>query len=1010
MPIFDTCIITASGDRQAQVFRALIARRVERGLYPREIDFRVYPDPPSGRVGSGGGTIWALTCLLREEGIASGGGALGAASGGGALGAASAGAAGGERSLDDRSILLIHAGGESRRLPAYMPEGKLFAPVSVDSSSALPPVVLDLELSLFLKYPWRRGEVLVAAGDALVDFNTELLDLPDSPLCGFAAPASFEQGSRHGAFDFNPVTGAVRDYFQKAAPETLASRARIAGGETCALDLGLVSFRGDALRALIDLADETLPGGRVAELLAASKLSFDLYLELLTACLSGLDREAYRARIAGRSRADASLLDLLYDRFHSFGLAGVLVKQSAFIHFGSVAEFPAACRELGSRGIAPFYAQSREELSPELSEALVRFDSLETEVGTGPGGVCVENCRRIRLKCEGENLLVGLRDLELERPLPRGLCLDERALGGAMVRLVYRKDDSFKPQASLEELRFCGRPLADWLAERRLYASDLFTAGSAAAGAAAERTADGDAAFDLQAMALFVENADAGFLEGYWRLPADPESWAQRFRSARRHSIAGANALSDAAERDREREEARRLQLAAALERGGFSALSERDFAALLPLGLDLPRLAERCAATDEPLLKAYRSALLRAAGVPGLGAADRIEVSFAGTDRSRPLRCAVKLDQIVWARAPLRLDLAGGWTDTPPYTNRYGGAVVNVAVDLNGQSPIQVFVRRTHENVVRLHSIDLGLGETIADTASLRAYRDPSDAFALPRAALALLGLGAGLPDGAPLEPFLAAAGGGLEITLLCAVPKGSGLGTSSILAGAILAALERFFGRASLSEELFLQVLEVEQMLTTGGGWQDQIGGLVGGLKLVESRPALKPRPLVRQLDPWIFEAPECAQRMTLFYTGVTRLAKNILKDVVDRVNGMDRAYLFTHARLAALAREASDAISLRDLDRLGRIVGESFRENKLVHESTTNAEIEAMVAATRPFCSGMKLLGAGGGGFAFFVSPEAEAARRLRALLASRFEDERARLVDLSLNKIGLEVTVS
>ncbi|MDA8426087.1 MAG: hypothetical protein M0Z80_08100, partial [Treponema sp.] len=972
----------------------------------------------------------------------------GALRGGTSLGGTSLGGAspGGERALEDRSILLIHAGGESRRLPAYMPEGKLFAPVSVDSSSALPPVVLDLELSLFLKYPWRRGELLVAAGDALVDFNTELLDLPDSPLCGFAAPASFEQGSRHGAFAFDPVTGAVRDYFQKAAPELLAERGRIAGSETCALDLGLVSFRGDALRALVDLAGEALPGGSVAELLAASELSFDLYLELLTACLSGLDREAYRERIAGRSRAGDPLLDLLYDRFHPLGLAGVLVRQSAFIHFGSVAEFPAACRELRSRAIAPFYAQSHEELSPEVGEALVRFDSLEAELASGPGGVCVENCRRIRLGGEGGNLLVGLRDLELERPLPRGLCLDERALGGAMVRLVYHQDDSFKPQPSLEELRFCGRPLLDWLAERGLEAGDLFpgrtgtdggagagaaagaaaeqsAAASTAAGAVAEqsaagrtdgsavaRAAAGAAAFDLQAAPLFVENAGPDFLEGYWRLPDDPESWARRFRSARRHSIAGANALSDAAARDLEREEARRLQLAAALGRGGFSAVSARDFVALVPLGLDLRRLAERRDATDEPLLKAYRGALLRAAGLPDPGASDRIEVSFAGPDRSRPLRCAVKLDQIVWARAPLRLDLAGGWTDTPPYTNRYGGAVVNVAVDLNGQSPIQVFVRRTHESVVRLHSIDLGQGETIADTASLRAYRDPSDAFALPRAALALLGLGAGLPDGAPLGPVLAASGGGLEITLLCAVPKGSGLGTSSILAGAILAALERFFGRSSLPEDLFLQVLEVEQMLTTGGGWQDQIGGLVGGLKLVESRPAIKPRPVVRQLDPWIFEAPECADRMTLFYTGVTRLAKNILRDVVERVNGMDRAYLFTHARLAALAREASDAISLRDLDRLGRIIGESFRENRLVHESTTNPEIEAMVAATRPFYSGMKLLGAGGGGFAFFVSPEAEAARRLRALLTSRFEDERARLVDLSLNKIGLEVTVS
>src|ERR1051326_545294 len=63
--------------------------------------------------------------------------------------------------------------------------------------------------------------------------------------------------------------------------------------------------------------------------------------------------------------------------------------------------------------------------------------------------------------------------------------------------------------------------------------------------------------------------------------------------------------------------------------------------------------------------------------------------------------------DQIVWGRSPVRLDLAGGWTDTPPYCLEYGGAVVNVAVLLNGQPPIQVFVRPLSEPVFSLRSID---------------------------------------------------------------------------------------------------------------------------------------------------------------------------------------------------------------------------------------------------------------------------------------------------------------
>jgi galactokinase/mevalonate kinase-like predicted kinase len=987
MPIPDTCIITASDERQAGVFRTLLERRIKHGLYPREIDFRVYPDPPAGRAGSGGGSIWALLMLLKDEGLD-----LTNGNGASAVGEALS-------HLSSRRILVIHAGGEARRLPCYVPEGKIFAPVPAPSSSLVPPVVLDTELTLFFKYPWRDGELLVTSGDALVDFNTDLLNVADAPMCGFSAPESFEQGSRHGVFAFDPITGAVRDYHQKATPEFLAREARIEGTESCAVDLGPVAFWGSGLSALLEAATNPLPGGSIAERVGRGQLPLDLYLELLTACLGSLDKKAYLSRLANRSKVPQEVLELVFESFHPCGLAGALVKQASFIHFGSVAEFPEACRELRSRGILPFYALSHEELVPESGAGLIQFNSVDTTIARGSAQVCVEDCRNSRVECEGDSLLTGLRGLVPSRALPSGFCIDERNLhdqGSAVtIRLIYHKDDSFKPQKNHDSVVFCGRPLKEWLSDRGLSPRDVFPSGAPA---------------DLYQADLFPAGMDAAHLEGYWSVPSDVEAWGKWFCSAPRYSIAKANALTDAGARDQERLEARRAEMTQGLQNGGFFAIPVRDLAELVENGLDADPLIRRCTATDEPLLKAYRSATLRGAGVRGVPMADRVEVPFAPRAFAGTLRCAVKLDQIVWARSPVRLDLAGGWTDTPPYTNRYGGAVLNVAVDLNGQSPIQVFIRRAPEPRLIFHSIDLGVTEVVESAGGLRGYRDPGSPFALPRAALVLLGLGTGLPDGAPLGPALENAGGGLELTLLCAVPKGSGLGTSSVLAGTILAALERFFGISAPRDELFLQVLEMEQMLTTGGGWQDQIGGLVGGVKYVESRPAMKPRPVVHQLDSWMFEASECRERMSLFYTGVTRLAKGILKDVVDRVNGMERAYLFTHNRIGELAKEGREAISLRDLARLSRVIGDSFKENKLIHQSTTNPEIEEVIAATSPLFSGMKLLGAGGGGFALFVSPDAAQARALRALLSDRFENERARLVDFSLNKNGLEVTVS
>ncbi|MGA2545589.1 MAG: L-fucokinase [Rectinemataceae bacterium] len=973
MDIFTNCVITASDEKQAEVFRALIARRIEAGLYPREIDFTVCADPPGGRVGSGGGTLWALrgvaARLELERKILGMGGSR---------------------------VLIIHAGGESRRLPAYVPEGKLFAPLPSPSSSLVQPVIFDHMLALFLRYPWRDDELVVCSGDVVIDFETELLDLPDGPLCGFAAPDSFERGSRHGVFAFDPLTGAVADYFQKASKETLEREARMDGRDACAVDLGIASFRGQALEALKELADR-----RIGSITGSSDeaFRFDLYLELMSACLGNLDLESYVARVKASSRLSRAALEEMYELFHPCGLSGVLVKSPLFLHFGSAAEYPSACAELCEKGHAAFYALPGEELVPEAGRSLVRFSCFDTEFDLRGPGSYAENCCKLRAALEGENMLVGVQALELRDPLPRGICIDERRIGSGRgvesYRLVYHFGDTFKPVSSMSAARFCGIGMKEWLEERTLAGEDIGV---------------GEGPFDLYRAELFTASGDGDFLSGYWRRPSDPAEWGRKFKGSRRISIAWANENSDASARDRERSHMREGELKAVLGRGGFFALPAGDLAILVSAGLDTAVLAKRYATTDDPLLKSYRGAALRKAGVAGIPAGERIEMNFAPKLGGEGLRISVKLDQIVWARSPARLDIAGGWTDTPPYTNRYGGAVVNLAVDLNGQSPIQVFIRRTPEPRIRIHSIDIGLTETITDTTGIRGYRDPGSPFALPKAALVLLGLGAGLADGAPLSPALEAAGGGLELTLLSAIPKGSGLGTSSILAGTILAALERFFGQSSPPETLFLQVLEMEQMLTTGGGWQDQIGGLAGGVKYIESRPGLKPRPMIHQLDPWAFEDPSSVELMTLFYSGVTRLAKNILQDVVARVNGMERAYLFTHGRLANLARGARDAISLRDLVMLRRIVAESFRENKLIHASTTNGEIDAMAARTAPYCGGMKLLGAGGGGFALFLSPDRGAVDALRGILTREFEDDRARIVDFSLNKRGLQVTVS
>ena len=103
----------------------------------------------------------------------------------------------------------------------------------------------------------------------------------------------------------------------------------------------------------------------------------------------------------------------------------------------------------------------------------------------------------------------------------------------------------------------------------------------------------------------------------------------------------------------------------------------------------------------------------------------------------------SVAEDQIVWGRSPVRIDIAGGWTDTPPYCLMEGGNVINLAIELNGQPPLQAYIRPSKELRIVLRSIDLGAMEAVETSEQLKDFMHVGSPFSIPKAALVLAGFG---------------------------------------------------------------------------------------------------------------------------------------------------------------------------------------------------------------------------------------------------------------------------
>jgi galactokinase/mevalonate kinase-like predicted kinase len=229
-----------------------------------------------------------------------------------------------------------------------------------------------------------------------------------------------------------------------------------------------------------------------------------------------------------------------------------------------------------------------------------------------------------------------------------------------------------------------------------------------------------------------------------------------------------------------------------------------------------------------------------------------------------------------------VRIDIAGGWTDTPPYSLMEGGCVVNFAINLNGQQPLQAYVKPCADHHIVLRSIDLGAAEVVESYQQLADYNRVGSPFSIPKAALTLAGFGADCGF-ATLADQLRQFGCGIELTMLSAIPAGSGLGTSSILAATVLAALSDFCGLSWDKAEIGRRTLQLEQLLTTGGGWQDQYGGVLRGVKLLQTTSGMNQNPLVRWLPDYLFTSPEYQACHLLYYTGLTRTAKGILAEIV-------------------------------------------------------------------------------------------------------------------------------
>lgn len=319
-------------------------------------------------------------------------------------------------------------------------------------------------------------------------------------------------------------------------------------------------------------------------------------------------------------------------------------------------------------------------------------------------------------------------------------------------------------------------------------------------------------------------------------------------------------------------------------------------------------------------------------------------------------------------ATAPLRISFVGGGTDFPHYFERHGGAVVSATID----HAARVRLVSRSDRQVRIRSLDLGhLVEY-----HLEEGPEYDGIMDLPKAAIARMGVDSGL-----------------DVDIESDAPPGSGLGGSTALVTACVAALAMLTDRQLHREALARLAYGIErQDLGIAGGWQDQYAASFGGFNLIEfaTDGAVSVAPL-RLSDA---DLAELRASLLLCYTGHVRTDLGLIHDQIRMFEDGREDTIVGMKQLHAMTFEMRDEIEAGNLERLGALLHQAFESKKLMNPHITRGTpIERLfdVAATAG-ATGGKICGAGGGGYLLLACrPEAQpAVREALGRLGAQFAD--------------------
>lgn len=953
IPRWDAVVLTASNEDQAKGFEMQLEHRRLMERLPSKTRFFVIPDRDGKRVGSGGSTLSVIRELKKVYG-----------------------------SFEGKKILVIHAGGNSSRCPQFSALGKIFSPIPA-SFNDVPATLFDLAMVTMASMPGRLKEgMLLLSGDVALMFNPLMCDFGSSDAAVISFKENVSTAQNHGVY-IRGENGNVKSFLHKKDEKTLRALGAVDDQDSCSIDTGAIEFSPrlvDKLYSLID-TDEKY------DAMVNERVRLSLYGDIAYCLAEDSELTSYLTEAPEGEFCEelTAARRILWDAIGSLTMKQINVSPSKFVHFGSIPEIIA----LMTGGVEEYgHLGWKKRINSSIpGEAAAGYNSVLSQRATIGTGCYLETSYVHSGAVIGSGCYLSFVDIH-DETIPDNLLVHglKQSNGRFVCRIISTGDN---PKSA----RLFGQPMQKVAESLGVTEDELYAANE-------DHILWNASIYPEQPTIREAVKASLNLYALVTGQGGDEDAWK---RAKKRSLCSGFNNADPGAviAWSKRMEELVRMNDMLTYIRSGAPA---RDAASVLRTSkltqIQKELLEKELSHLDEYADRADFSYKIRLYYYLG-AALDSEKYTAKCFDVIADTILHSTLSELKYnddvriandetlVKLPLRVNWGGGWTDTCPYCNEHGGVVLNAAITLNGKYPVSVRLKKIPERKIVFDSRDMDVHGEFDEIAPLQRTGDPYDPFALQKACLLACGI---IPQsGGDLGQILDRMGGGFEMhSEVTNVPKGSGLGTSSILSAATVKAILEFTSIPYTDDTLFSTVLAMEQIMSTGGGWQDQVGGALPGIKFITSEPGIRQDIKVEKVE--ISEATknELSERFAIIYTGQRRLARNLLRDVVGRYVGNEPDSLIAHREIQKKAALMRFALERGDVDEFAKLLDEHWALSQMIDSGSSNMLIDQIFTCIEDLIDARMICGAGGGGFLQVVLKRGVTKKDVHRRLRSVFRD--------------------